>query len=50
MILFLIFSGGGSLKVPSFLCKKKRPLRGAFVVTTEGSKLEGGFDQATKAV
>ena len=45
--LFLV---GGALKVPSFLCKKKRPPRGAFVVIAEGSELEGGFDQSTKAV
>ena len=45
--LFLV---GRDLKVYSFLCKKKRPLGGALVVIAEGSELEGGFDQSTKAV
>ena len=45
-----LFQWGGLLKSLPFYAKKKRPLGGAFVVIAEGSELEGGFDQSTKAV
>ena len=47
---FLFLVGEGSESSFLFMQNKKRPPRGAFVVIAEGSELEGGFDQSTKAV